>query len=619
MNFNNAVITGSLRTTILLFLSFITIAVFAQPQKVAVYVSGADAGICKVMGSKLSNALGASRNSQAQYEYAVIERSDDFLATIAKEQSYQRSGAVDDDQITRIGKQFGAQLVCVATVEKAFNKSLISARLVDVETAEIEGSANISCVLSSGKEVMSAGETLGKNLLKSIKAERCLTWKRATVYVTQNDVTKDFAPVLSNALVAGFTNTGRYVIVERTGQFLNQLAAEQNYQRTGAVDDKEISRLGKQFGVNYVCVVDVTDVLGDKYVSARMLDVETAEVINMFETSGSITNMEDCIGMANQITQKLSKGSYEEQRYEDSNWLVDMSLYHEYLESVPQVNVPEWFMNKQDGEYVGISLPGGDEMDAISMALMQKILASDIYITYKSKCEQDGDTVDYGRKGYIASYYFNQTDSMRRITIDINYNILELTKLPSREYICRITDGHRNKLRVSLDAYRWIYSATLQKNKDEKRRNDYISDVKFAYANREFKQFIRENASNINDAVLYETEAEREFDGHKYSFVNAFGYIKGEKAGAKTIYLFPEIPLPDNSNVTQYRYAFDQRKSIAEQLMRCYIDILRKPLPKYNTNNYGGIIFGFSSVLRKKTPIVSMQYDNGELIINCQE
>src|SRR5574344_1080667 len=91
---------------------FIAATASAQnKQKVAVYVTGdADNGTKKVVGAKLVSAITKDDN------YMAVERTADFLAELSKEQGYQQSGAVADNQIVTLGKQFGVRFVCVADI-----------------------------------------------------------------------------------------------------------------------------------------------------------------------------------------------------------------------------------------------------------------------------------------------------------------------------------------------------------------------------------------------------------------------------------------------------------------------------------------------------------------------
>ena len=136
--------------------------------------------------------------------------------------------------------------------------------------------------------------------------------KKVAVYVTgeQSGITK----VLGDQLVVAFAKSGKYTAIERTSNFLAELSKEQNYQRSGAVNDNDIARLGVQFGVNYVCVADMSDVFGEKYISARLIDVETAVVLNAHHVSGKMSSMNECLNMASEIADYLSRGTFEEQQ-----------------------------------------------------------------------------------------------------------------------------------------------------------------------------------------------------------------------------------------------------------------------------------------------------------------
>lgn len=66
--------------------------------------------------------------------YEMIERSDEFLQQILKEQMIQGSGDVRDDQILQIGASYGAQKICVVGITVSGNYLYVAARIVDVVT-----------------------------------------------------------------------------------------------------------------------------------------------------------------------------------------------------------------------------------------------------------------------------------------------------------------------------------------------------------------------------------------------------------------------------------------------------------------------------------------------------
>lgn len=182
--------------------------------------------------------------------------------------------------------------------------------------------------------------------------------KKVAVYVIgqQSGITK----VLGDQLVVAFAKSGKYEAVERTNSFLAELSKEQNYQRSGAVNDNDIARLGIQFGVNYVCVADMSDVFGEKYISARLIDVETAVVLNAHNVSGKMSSMNECLNMASEIADYLSRGTFKEQeeieKRRAAEELRERQLEQERLKAQRERDRLQQLKN--DG-YVDLGLPSG--------------------------------------------------------------------------------------------------------------------------------------------------------------------------------------------------------------------------------------------------------------------
>ena len=295
---------------LLLILSLFSITIFAQQKKVAVYVTGEDASLNKVVASKLVAAIARTD------EFSVVERSSEFQAALTSELLYEHAGEVDENEIARLGKQYGVSLVCVANVFQAFKEQYISARIIDVESAQVIRTASSSGSVQTLTDLINAASNLATDLVQNMGTEQPYNMKKVAVYVPRNDASKGIGRVLGDKMVAAFVTSGRYIAVERTNSFLTQLRNEQEYQQNGAVDDKEISRIGQQFGVQYVCVADISDVMGEKYVSVRMIDVETAEVVNTHDVGGIINDMNSCLRIATDISEALSKGTIKEQAEE---------------------------------------------------------------------------------------------------------------------------------------------------------------------------------------------------------------------------------------------------------------------------------------------------------------
>lgn len=293
---------------ILILLSVISLAAFAQKPKLAVYMTGDDP-INEIVSNRLVDDLARGN------EYTTVERTASFLAALSKEHNYERSGEVNDEQIAALGKQFNVQYVCVASVLDVWGgEKYITARIIDAETAEVVASGSSNGSMQNSSQLIGALNTLSEDFLKAMHYNKQSDAKKVAVYVTKTG-NRDVDIVLGDQLVAGFAKSGRYAAIERTSGFLQKIKEEQGYQRSGAVDDiGDLTRLGQQFGVHYVCVVKTTAWAGDYFISTRMIDVKTGEVANSNRVEGAkLENSQSVVNVAQNIATELSKGTLAEQ------------------------------------------------------------------------------------------------------------------------------------------------------------------------------------------------------------------------------------------------------------------------------------------------------------------
>ena len=137
------------KVLLLALLAFgITTLVQAQnKQKVAVYVLGTISDNYK----KIISSKAVSRISRCN-EYAAVERTDAFINALTKEQDYQLSGEVRDDQIAELGRRFGARYVAIFEATEVDDMGFISARMINVESGLVVKSADISRKVRSSED-----------------------------------------------------------------------------------------------------------------------------------------------------------------------------------------------------------------------------------------------------------------------------------------------------------------------------------------------------------------------------------------------------------------------------------------------------------------------------------
>jgi TolB-like protein len=147
--------------------------------------------------------------------------------------------------------------------------------------------------------IIGIGKVLGQNQEKPARL-------KVAVYVS-GALSKDKSDVLGDYIVSAFVNSGTYSAIERTEFFLTEINKEQKYQNSGNVDDAQISKLGKQFGVNYVCIINVKQAYGSYYISARLIDVETAEVKSAANKESKFENSDEIRIISEYIITELEK------------------------------------------------------------------------------------------------------------------------------------------------------------------------------------------------------------------------------------------------------------------------------------------------------------------------
>jgi TolB-like protein len=127
---------------------------------------------------------------------------------------------------------------------------------------------------------------------------------KVAVYVTGGKNANE-NKALAARITHGLVNSGRYSAIERADAFLDQVAREMVTQRSGAIDDKQISELGRQAGASFVCVGEILEVFGDHQISARIINVTTVEVVASGVAEGALRNINDFATLSNAVVASM--------------------------------------------------------------------------------------------------------------------------------------------------------------------------------------------------------------------------------------------------------------------------------------------------------------------------
>lgn len=405
-----------MKKLLIILLSALSLLAFAQEKpRIAVYMTGDDP-----MNEIIANRLMASFISSGKY--MPVERSAAFLAAVAKEHSYERSGEVDDEQIAELGKQYGIKYLCVVSIVDVWNnEKYITSRILDVTSAEVIGSCSSNGSIADGGALMTALDDLSKKLEKALEYSKNDNTPKVAVYVSKTG-NKDIDIILGDQLVAGFARSGEYVAVERTNAFLKQIQKESGYQQSGAVDDEDLLRLGEKSGVQYVCVTKTIPWGGAYFISSRLIDVKTAEVPKIYNAENKmINNSRDILAIAEEISANLSSISPTRgQNFVENAWGINMKMIWveggEFLMGCTSEQGNCNYNEKNvhhvsvDGFYIG--------MLEVTQSQWEKVVGTSIY-TQKNK-EEDAQKYNnsltgvrlYGTGNEYPMYYVSWDEAM---------------------------------------------------------------------------------------------------------------------------------------------------------------------------------------------------------------
>lgn len=125
--------------------------------------------------------------------------------------------------------------------------------------------------------------------------------QKVAVYMTGEITNEAYKKVIGSKMVSEIAQSDEYIAVERTADFLKELAKEQDYQTSGEVRDNQIVQIGQKFGVRYVAVVDLSEVFEELFIAARLIDIQTGQIDKAYETAGPVESMTELAGLAQDV------------------------------------------------------------------------------------------------------------------------------------------------------------------------------------------------------------------------------------------------------------------------------------------------------------------------------
>jgi len=119
-------------TLVVLSFLFATQLVYSQ-SKVAVLDASLGVGVHPNASAIVADTINEQFVKSA--DFIAIDRA--YISSIQEEKKLQLSGDVNSDDIKELGATFGAEFICIANVSQLGSTYTVSARLIEVETAQV--------------------------------------------------------------------------------------------------------------------------------------------------------------------------------------------------------------------------------------------------------------------------------------------------------------------------------------------------------------------------------------------------------------------------------------------------------------------------------------------------
>jgi len=112
--------------------------------------------------------------------------------------------------------------------------------------------------------------------------------------------------VMGGELERAISKSSKYLAVNRADINLALVAIEHKKQRDGSVDKALVQKVGKQFSVPFICIVEISPVNRAYYVTARLMNVVSAKVETFTEMSRGLEDPFEMMAVARRIALELT-------------------------------------------------------------------------------------------------------------------------------------------------------------------------------------------------------------------------------------------------------------------------------------------------------------------------
>jgi len=245
----------------------------------------------------------------------------EFFRAVDREQARNRGRILEDRNFCRIGGDEGVQFLVIIDIEQQGRGNSVWARLLDLDGCRIIGTAEFTGLVRNTGEIRTAASTLSSELVHRRVGRRgtppppppppppAPRGNQIAGYVFGADNAK-LGEDLAEAIVNGLVNDRRYSAPRRgaRGFFAEVQKAETRLNRRGQLlDDRDFCRIGSDYEIEYLVIIDIERAGRGNSIWARILDLETCRIIATGESTALVRNEAEVQAVANEIVRELTQ------------------------------------------------------------------------------------------------------------------------------------------------------------------------------------------------------------------------------------------------------------------------------------------------------------------------
>jgi hypothetical protein len=284
---------------------------------VAAYVFGEEnAKNAEELAEAVVNDLAQSR------KYSLPRRgAREFFRAADKLQARNRGKLLDDRDFCKIGADEGVQSLVIIDIEKAGRGNSVWARLLDLDNCRIVGTAEYTGLIRNTAEITKAATELSRELQFRRMGKRSIGGSapppppppppqrgdQIAGYVFGIENAK-MGEDLAEAIVDGLASLRKYSKAKRGArEFYREADKMQARNRGKILDDRDFCKIGSDYGVEYLVIIDIEKAGRGNSVWARILDLDQCRIIATGESTALIRNDAEVKKVADEIVGELQQ------------------------------------------------------------------------------------------------------------------------------------------------------------------------------------------------------------------------------------------------------------------------------------------------------------------------